>query len=330
MPLRNLSETGSQPRDWPLATRLRAHVAIARIDHWSKNVFILPGMIIPLSLGAVPVNSALIAKILIGILSVCLIASSNYVINEVLDARYDRFHPVKHTRPVPLGQVNIPLAYLQWLLLMAAGLALAVMVSRPFTYTMAALWIMGIVYNVPPLRSKDVPYLDVLSESVNNPLRMLAGWYMVTTALVPSLSLLMAYWMLGCYFMALKRYSEFRDIADAATAAAYRKSFRFYSEHSLLVSVMFYSAASMLFFGAFVIRYRVELVLSFPLVAWVMAVYLQLSFDRNSAVQNPEYLHRQPKLMISVAVCAATMAILIFWNIPVLQQMFSPTLPTGR
>ena len=28
---------------------------------------------------------------------------------------------------------------------------------------------MGVVYNVPPLRTKEWPYLDVLSESVNNP-----------------------------------------------------------------------------------------------------------------------------------------------------------------
>jgi hypothetical protein len=27
----------------------------------------------------------------------------------------------------------------------------------------------GIVYNVKPLRSKDYPYVDVLTESVNNP-----------------------------------------------------------------------------------------------------------------------------------------------------------------
>ena len=41
---------------------------------------------------------------------------------------------------------------------------------------MFVLWVMGCIYNIPPVRSKDLPYLDVLSEAVNNPLRMLAGW----------------------------------------------------------------------------------------------------------------------------------------------------------
>jgi hypothetical protein len=50
-------------------------------------------------------------------------------------------------------------------------MVLSLTISRPFAVTMFALWIMGCVYNLPPVRSKDAPYLDVLSESVNNPLR---------------------------------------------------------------------------------------------------------------------------------------------------------------
>src|SRR5258708_16297192 len=38
----------------------------------------------------------------------CLLASSNYVLNEILDARTDREHPVKRRRPIPSGRVRIP------------------------------------------------------------------------------------------------------------------------------------------------------------------------------------------------------------------------------
>ena len=50
------------------------------------------------------------------------------------------------------------------------------------------LWIMGCLYNIPPFRTKDRPWLDVLSEAVNNPLRLLIGWYMVPTGLIAPLS----------------------------------------------------------------------------------------------------------------------------------------------
>jgi len=137
-------------------------------------------------------------------------------------------------------------------------------------------------------------------------------------------------WMLGCYFFALKRFSEFREIADVEVAAAYRRSFRFYTERSLLVSVTFYASAAMLFFGAFIIRYRIELALSFPLVATVMAVYYDLAFEQHSAVQNPEYLYKQKKLMISTAMCAVAMIALLLIDLPGMRELFAPTLPAGR
>jgi 4-hydroxybenzoate polyprenyltransferase len=297
------------------------------VDHWTKNIFILPGVVVPLSVSHIPLDAVLAWRLLLGTLATCSIASSNYVLNEVLDAPYDRLHPIKKNRPVACGLVNIPIAYAQWLLLLLIGLALAMQVSRPLTWTMAALWIMGCIYNIPPIRSKDVVYLDVLSESANNPLRMLAGWYMVTTTISPPASLLISYWMIGGYLMALKRFSEFREINDAHRAAAYRKSFQRYSELSLLVSVMFYAASAMLFLGAFIVRYRVELILSFPFVALLMAIYFHLAFDENSAAQNPESLHRHRGLMASVILCAIIMTTLLFVDIPVLQRIFTPTMP---
>lgn len=312
----------------PVAQRLRAHAAITRLDHLTKNVFVLPGVIIPLTTHPELATTALIPKCIYGMIAVCLVACSNYVINEVLDAPSDRFHPTKHTRPVATGLVNVRIAYAQWLLMLVAGIGLGMLVSTSFVAALGGLWIMGCAYNFPPVRMKDLPYVDVLSEATNNPLRMLLGWYMVAPDLIPPVSLLISYWMVGSYFMALKRVSEFRDISDQGRAAAYRKSFAYYSEASLMVSVLFYASAAMLFFGAFIMRYRMELVLSFPLVALVMAIYLKLSYEPGSAVQNPEKLHRSPQLMAAVILCCVTMLILLLVDIPSLNKMFPPTLPT--
>jgi len=309
---------------------LRGHIAICRIDHWFKNVFVFPGVVVAVGMTGAPIDAGLFQRLILGLISVCLVASSNYVINEVLDAPSDRAHPVKHTRPVPSGQVSIPLAYVQWLLLMVVGVGVGRLISLPFAITVAVLWVMGCLYNIPPIRSKDLPYVDVLSESVNNPLRMLAGWFIVVVgagSVAPG-SLLLSYWMIGCYFMAMKRYAEFRDIGDQARAAAYRKSFGFYTEQRLLISIMFYGSAAMLFLGAFVMRYRLELILAFPLVALVMAIYLALAFKPNSAVQRPEGLYKEPVLMAAVVGCALLAAVLLFVDIPSLPQLLTPTAPT--
>jgi 4-hydroxybenzoate polyprenyltransferase len=162
---------------------------------------------------------------------------------------------------------------------------------------------------------------------VNNPLRMLLGWYAVTSVLVPPISLLIAYWMIGCYFMALKRFSELNEIGDRSVAGAYRASFKHYTPELLLVSVVFYASTAMLFLGAFIIRYRMELILGFPLVAFTMAIYLQIAFKPQSAVQNPEKLYREPLLMASFVATSLVMGILLFVHMPRLEQFFNPTLP---
>jgi len=308
---------------------LAGHIQIARFDHWIKNVFVLPGILGALSFNPEKATFDLFWTMCIGLLSVGLVASSNYVINEILDAPCDRLHPVKRNRPVPSGRVSVSLAYAQWILLMVAGIGLASLLSFPFLLTMLFLWVMGCVYNAPPIRSKDSPYVDVLSEAINNPIRLLAGWFIVSPEAVVPASLLLSYWMVGCYFMAIKRFSEFRDLGNPKLASDYRKSFGFYTQERLLVSILFYGSTAMLFFGAFLIRYRLELVLSFPLIAMVMSTYLGMSFKKGSAAQAPEKLYRERFLVVCVISCAVVMGGLFFIDIPFLYQVFSPTLSTG-
>jgi 4-hydroxybenzoate polyprenyltransferase len=303
---------------------LTAHLALARFDHWVKNVFVLPGVVIAFTTYAHPKWAQFSVRFLLGMLAVGLISSSNYVLNEIMDAPFDKHHPTKRFRPMPSGNVSVPLAYLEWLAFMAGGLVLSWAVSLQFTVVMLSLWVMGVLYNVPPIRTKDIPYLDVVSESINNPLRLLAGWYIVGENLPPPASLIVSYWMIGCYFMAIKRYAEYREIADGQVSARYRRSFIHYNEERLLVSILFYASFAMMTFGAFVVRYRLELVLAFPLVALVMAVYMHLSFRPDSAAQRPELLYREPALLWAVCACSAMLVLLLFVDLPWLYEFFTP------
>jgi decaprenyl-phosphate phosphoribosyltransferase len=309
---------------------LAGHLAILRLDHWSKTVFVVPGIVLAWYFhGAALDAGALAWRVPLGLLSLSLIASSNYVVNELLDAPFDRFHPTKRLRPVPSGTVNVRLAFVQWIVVGLVGLALATPLGVRFLICAAALLLMGVLYNVPPFRLKDVVFLDVVAESVNNPIRLLAGWYLAMPhADVPPLSLILGYWMIGCYFMALKRFAEYRAIGDGELAATYRRPFARYNDDLLLVTAMGYASAAMLLFGAFAVRYRIELLLGFPLVALVMAIYLWLALRDASPVQTPERLYREPVLVAACVVCVATLAVLVAVDLPWLADAIDPDFPT--
>ena len=229
---------------------------------------------------------------------------------------------------MPSGAVIISLAYVQWVVLGAAGLVLSWQISSWFGWNMVALLVMGCAYNLRPLRTKDIPYFDVLTEAVNNPIRLLAGWLIVSST-VPPASLLLSYWLVGSYFMALKRYAEYRHLKEDNSLGKYRKSLAFFTPELLLSSVVFYASSAMLFFGAFLMRYRVELVLSFPFIAVVMTIYFVLAFKRDSPVEHPEKLYREWKLMLAVASCAAVMTVCLVVDMPWINNFFPPTAPVS-
>ena len=305
--------------------RLADYVSIARPDHWFKNVFMLFGIVLAFFYQPDAVANWNPLLLVWAFLTTCLVASSNYVINEILDAPTDRSHPVKHQRPIPSGRVKLPLAYLEWLVLGAIGLGMAYAVNLPFFAAAALLWIMGVVYNVRPMRSKDFPYLDVLSESVNNPLRLALGWFVVSAVMIPPMSLIVAYWMAGAFFMASKRFAEYRSIGDPVRAAAYRSSFRYYDDERLLISMFFYATAAALFLGVFIIRYHLELILSIPLIAGFFSYYLRVSLKPDSPAQAPEKLYREKGLMVYLALCIGVFFLLMFVRFNVLYQWFNVT-----
>src|SRR3546814_8779710 len=82
--------TPSVRRGW------RDYLAIARSDHTTKHVFIIPGIILAYALR--PSLQPVATSIIVGFGSAVAIASANYVINEWLDREFDAFHPQKSAR----------------------------------------------------------------------------------------------------------------------------------------------------------------------------------------------------------------------------------------
>ena len=309
---------------------MKKYIKIARPDHWVKNAFILPGVVLAVLMIKPGFSTAYIWNFILGFFSTCFIASANYVINEWLDAEFDKFHPTKKNRPVVSENMKFSLVMLEYAICIIIGIALALPINRPFLIVEIWLLVMGVIYNVKPMRSKDIPYLDVLSESINNMIRLLIGWFIIDSQFQPPSSILIGYWFAGAFLMATKRFAEYRMIGDPERAGLYRKSFKHYTENSLLVSTFFYAMTATFFIGIFMVKYRIEYLLAMPLVFGLFCFYLWISFKPDSAVQKPEKLYREKKLLIYIAFMCVVLVILSFVDLEFLNFWMDPfLLPAG-
>lgn len=315
-----------KPQDSAFSAKISNYIAIARPDHWFKNIFVLPGFLVAVYIAEdIDITRALLVLAL-GIAATCLIASANYTINEWLDAEFDRQHPTKKKRPSAQGLIVGELVWVQWAVLSVAGLGLSLAIGTGFFACAALLLVMGLLYNVNPIRTKDRVYLDVLSESLNNPIRFMLGWTVVLGSTLPPSSILLAYWMGGAFLMAIKRFAEFRFIDDQALAGRYRVSFKYYTEHSLLASSFFYALTCSFLLGVFLVKYRIEYLLLMPFVAMLFTGYLWIGLRRDSVAQRPEKLYTEKKYVLFIAIMCLSFALLSVLDIPWLNLFLEPTL----
>ena len=306
---------------------MKKYIKIARPDHWVKNAFILPGIVIAFLLTDYSISvSQFVMRFICGFIATCFIASANYVINEWLDAEFDKFHPTKKYRPVVSENMKFSLVMLEYAICIVLGVGFSLLVNIPFLVVELILLFMGVVYNVKPLRTKDIVYLDVISESVNNMLRLLLGWFIVSDTLIPPSSILIGYWFAGAFLMATKRFAEYRMIGDPEKAGLYRKSFKYYTEVKLLVSSFFYAMCATFFIGVFMIKYRMQYILGMPLIFGLFCFYLAIAFKPDSAAQKPEKLYKEKSLLIYLLILVVVLIALTFIDIPMPDYWLNPTL----
>ncbi len=213
-------DTGA-PTTW---RTIRGVVRTMRPHQWVKNLFVLAPVVFAKHL----TDPAIILGALAAFAVFCMLASSIYTLNDLLDVEADRVHPVKRHRPIAAGVVSLATAKAMTLVLLVVALGAAALGTSGFFLAAVAYFALNSAYS---LRLKRVAYLDVGCIAAGFVLRVLAGGFATRTPV--------SGYMIACTaFLALflgfgKRQQEL----GGANAKKQREALEGYSPRMLLVAM---------------------------------------------------------------------------------------------
>ncbi len=112
----------------------------------------------------------------------------------------------------------------------------------------------------------------------------------------------------------------------SSLAGRYRRSFARYTESSLLLSAFFYALCSSFLIAVFLIKYRVEFILTFPLFAILSGWYLSIGLKQDSAAQAPEKLYQEKAFLCFAAFTFVVSGLVLLVDLRLLGWMVEPRL----
>src|SRR5438874_6438928 len=161
-------------------------IAAMRPRQWSKNVFVLVGIVFA---GQLFDRSAQL-RVLSCFALFCAASSAVYLVNDVVDRAADVHHPLKRMRPVASGRLS-PAVAVAASVVLAAGALVAAALLNPATLAIAAAYLASTyAYS---FWLKRIFLLDVMTVAAGFVLRAVAGAACIDAEISP--------WLLVCSFL---------------------------------------------------------------------------------------------------------------------------------
>lgn len=139
-----------------------------RPRQWTKNAFVLAALVFDRQLFNIPS----LERTLLTFVIFCLVSSSVYLINDVMDIESDRIHPVKKNRPIASGKVPVSLAIGLSVFLILISLVGSYFLSIGLVAIISVYFLLNLAYSK---WLKHMPIIDVLVIAACFVLRVAAG-----------------------------------------------------------------------------------------------------------------------------------------------------------
>lgn len=242
-----------------------------RPRQWTKNAFIFAALVFDKQLFVL--DSFL--RTFIGVILFCLISSSVYILNDIVDVEADRQHPDKKNRPIPSGKLPIQVAWGSLFIIVAIVIIASYFLDLEFMFVVIGYFILNIAYS---LWLKHVPILDVLIIATGFVLRVHAGVTLIQVErFSPWLYVLMT--LLSLFLGFGKRRAELALLAHGA--GSHRKVFDGYTlplldQYIMIVSGTTIVAYALYTFSAPNLPENHSMMLTIPFVVYAIFRYLYL------------------------------------------------------
>ena len=200
-----------------------AAIQALRMKQWIKNLLLFAALIFALKFK----EADMVIKALLGFFTFCMVSSADYLYNDSRDKEADAQHPRKCKRPIASGRLPIGAAYVEMVVLLVAGFAIALSISPMFALVTLLYLCTTLSYT---FYFKHHVILDVMFIS--------AGFLWRAAAGAVAIGVLISPWLLTCTaFLTLfigfnKRRSELGVMAGKGNAT--RKNLMYYTPELLV------------------------------------------------------------------------------------------------
>lgn len=292
---------------------LTALLRTMRPKQWlTKNIFIFAAVVFDSKLFVPgPFFERPLGRTLIGFALLCLISSTIYIINDIADVEADRRHPKKKHRPIPSGQLPIPIAWGAAIAIGLFTLAASFALNATFGWIIVIYAVINLAYS---FRLKHIVIVDVLIVAAGFVLRVAAGVALVNVVrFSPWLYMCMA--LLALFLGFAKRRQEIVLLNDGAIGSrAILEEYNLAFLDGMLNVVMACTviAYSLYTFLAEGLPPNHTMMLTIPFVLYGIFRYLYLVHVRGEIAPPDEVALKDRPLQIDLALWALCVLVILY------------------
>ena len=286
---------------------LKALLKTMRPRQWTKNAFVFASLVFDVKL----FHPTDFLRTLAGFGLFCIISSTVYIFNDILDLEADRQHPVKRNRPIASGKLPVPVAITAGILLALTTLVAGYLLAWQFALVLLVYLTLMLFYSK---WLKHIPILDVMVLAAGFVLRVHAGTTLIIVErFSPWLYVIMT--LLALYLGFGKRRAELSLVAENTGTHPQNESFRKVLDgYTIPLLDQFITIVS----GTTIVAYSLytffrpdapsnhTLMLTIPFVVYAVFRYLYLIQVRHIGGEPEEILLTDRPFQISIALWGLT------------------------